>query len=170
VIFLGNLRKYHTIKKIWRLNPPYPLNASKSFILRLGKSRKPAASVFNIPVSECQTYLGIDIGRGAKPQDVATANLYKSANINLSQNYELHKCSISVKNYSIYCYGNVYCIETYLSVNSRLRQAHRYLTKSFHTDWNRIADLDGPNITSRLYTSFGLDSLEVVHRRRRNNF
>ena len=146
-------------------------NSTKSFILRLGKSRKPAVSVCGIPVSECQTYLGVDIGREAKPQEAATANLYKNANINLAQNYELHKCSLSVKNYSIYCYGNVYSIENFLSVNPRLRQAHRYLTKSVHTDWTRIADLGGPNITSRrLYTSYNLDSLEVIHRRRRNMF
>ena len=65
----------------------------------------------------------------------------------------------------------MYCIESLLSVNSRLRQAHRYLTKSVHTDWSRIADLPGPNITSRrLYVSYNLDSLEVIHRRCRNMF
>ena len=70
----------------------------------------------------------------------------------------------------IYSYGNVDGIENMLSVNSQLRQSHRYMTKRVHCDWPRFADLDGPNIRSRrLYTTFYLDSLEVIHRRRRMN-
>ena len=72
---------------------------------------------------------------------------------------------------SISSNGNVYYIENFLSVGPKLRQAHRYLTRSVHTNWIFIADLEGPNITSRkLYISFLLDSLEVIHRKRRNNF
>ena len=42
---------------------------------------------------------------------------------------------------------------------------------SVHDDWRQFADLDGPNIRSRrLYTVYELDSIEVIHRRRRNNF
>ena len=67
--------------------------------------------------------------------------------------------------------GNVYSIENFLSVDSRVRQAHRYMTKKVHTDWRQYADLDGPNIRSRrLYCVYDLDSLEVIHRFRRNNF
>ena len=146
-------------------------NASKSFILRLGKHRKPAISICNIPTSECQEYLGVNIGRAANQEKIATSYLYKNANVLLAQNRELHKCNISVKNVSVYCYGNIYSIENFLSVGPRVRQAHRYLTRSVHTDWRNFADLPGPNITSRcLYTTFYLDSLEVIHRRRRNNF
>ena len=146
-------------------------NASKSFILRLGKHRKPAVSLCGIPTSECQTYLGVDIGRAADQEKTAAASLYKNANVLLSQNSELHRCSVEVKNVSIYCYGNVYCVENFLTVGPKLRQAHRYLTKSVHTDWRVFADLEGPNITSRrLYTTYYLDSLEVIHRKRRNTF
>ena len=98
----------------------------------MGKHRKPAVSVCGIPTSECQRYLGVDIGRAADPQKAATSGLYKNANILLAQNTELHKCSNEVKNVSIYCYGNVYCIENLLMVSSKLRQAHRYLTRSVH--------------------------------------
>ena len=67
-----------------------------------------------------------------------------------------------MKNVSIYCYGNVYSIEIFLYVEPKLRAAHRYMTKSVHTDWRRYADLEGPNIRSQtLYTSFQLDSLKV---------
>ena len=58
----------------------------------------------------------------------------------------------------------------------RVRQAHRALVQSVHTDWRRFADLKDSegkpvNIRSRkLYTAYGLDSLEVLHRKRRNNF
>ena len=63
------------------------------------------------------------------------------------------------------------CIETMLEVSSQVRAAHRYLTRRVHTNWRDFADLPGPNIRSRrLYTVFDLDSIEVIHRRRRNNF
>ena len=125
----------------------------------------------NIPVSTCQLYLGVEIGPSADPQKAAAAQLYSNTNMLLAQNRELKKCSDTVKNYSVYCYGNVYCIENMLNVNSKLRSAHRYLTKSVHSDWIYYADLDGPNIRSRtLYVLNGLDSLEVIHRRRRNSF
>ena len=52
-----------------------------------------------------------------------------------------------------------------------MRAAHRYMTKRVHTGWRQHADLPGPNIRSRkLYTTYDLDSVEVLHRRRRNNF
>ena len=105
------------------------------------------------------------------PQGVATAKMYRNTNILLTQNRQLKKCCISVKNVCIYSYGNIYCLENMLSVSSRLRQSHRYMTKLVHTNWTDYADLDGPNIRSRqLYTVFQLDSLEVIHRRRRNVF
>ena len=87
------------------------------------------------------------------------------------QNKCLNKCSVNVKNVCINSYGNVYCLENELEISSRLRQAHRYMTKSVHKDWVLFADLDGPNIRSRqLYTVFNLDAIVVIHRRRRNNF
>ena len=89
----------------------------------------------------------------------------------LAQNKELFQCSLRIKNLSIVTYGSVYAIETFLSVDSRLRQAHRNLTRAVHKDWRRYADLPGPNIRSRrLYTVYELDSLAVIHRHRRNNF
>ena len=113
----------------------------------------------------------VEIGRAADQQKTSASNLYKNTNVLLAQNSELKKCSIIVKNMCIYAYGNVYCVENMLSVNSHLRQAHRYMTKLVHCNWLQYADLDGPNIRSRtLYTTFGLDSLEVIHRKRRNNF
>ena len=76
-----------------------------------------------------------------------------------------------IKNLAIITYGSVYAVETFLSVESHLRKAHRYLTRAVHRDWRSYADLPGPNIRSRrLYTVYDLDSLEVIHRRRRNNF
>ena len=84
---------------------------------------------------------------------------------------EKNCCSNSVKNVCIYSYGNLYSLENELSVSSKLRQAHRYMTQSVHRNWRLYADLDGPNIRSRrLYSVFRLDSLEVIHRRRRNVF
>ena len=146
-------------------------NASKSYILRLGKHRKQAVSVCDIPTAECYTYLGFDIGRSAKPQKVATSKLYKNSNILFAQNTDLQKCSVDVKNVCIYSYGNVYAIENLLCVDAPLRQAHRYMTKRVHCDWREYADLSGPNIRSRrLYSVYNLDSLEVIHRRRRNTF
>ena len=133
-------------------------NASKSCILRLGQNNKPAVSVCGVPVGEKYEYLGVEIGRHANPQAVATAKLYSSTNMLLTQNRELKKCCISVKNVSIYSYGNIYCLENFLSVPSPLRQAHRYMTKQVHTNWYDFADLDGPNIRSRrLYSVFQLD-------------
>ena len=76
-----------------------------------------------------------------------------------------------MKNIAIIAYSSVYCIENMLEVPSQVRAAHRYLTRRVHTNWRDFADLPGPNIRSRrLYTVFGLDSIEVIHRRRRNNF
>ena len=124
-----------------------------------------------IPTAESYEYLGVQVGRGADPQSAAASKLYKNTNILFAQNTDLKKCSIDVKNLSIYSYGNVYAIENLLCVNSRLRQAHRYMTKLVHCNWRQYADLDGPNIRSRrLYSVFQLDSLEVIHRKRRNNF
>ena len=75
------------------------------------------------------------------------------------------------KNLSINSYGTVYALESFTTVYSYLRQAHRYLTRSVHTDWHAYADLPGPNIRSRrFYSVYGVDSLEVQHRRRRNVF
>ena len=146
-------------------------NPTKSCIMRLGPHRKPPVSVCGIPTDESYLYLGADIGRESDPQKSAAAKLYMNTNLILSQNPELRKCSISVKNTCIYSYGNVYSIENMLNVDSRLRGAHRYMTKQVHCDWTQFADLDGPNIRSRsLYCSYNLDSLEVIHRRRRNNF
>ena len=83
----------------------------------------------------------------------------------------MKKCSIIVKNVCIDSYGNVYALENMLSVSSVIRNAHRYLTMSVHSNWRNFADLEGPNIRSRrLYTVFELDSLEVLHRRRRIKF
>ena len=146
-------------------------NSGKSWILRLGPHRKPAISVCGIPVTECHEYLGVEIGRKANPQNAAACKLYSRANTLISQNRNLKKCSISVKNVCIYSYGSIYCIENELNVSSKLRQAHRYMTKLVHADWPNFADLDGPNIRSRrLYTVFEIDSLEVIHRKRRNTF
>ena len=146
-------------------------NPSKSWILRLGPRRLAPVSVCGIPVSTCQTYLGVEIGPSADPQKAAACKLYVNTNVMILQNPDLKKCSPTVKNYSVFCYGNVYCLENLLSVNSKLRNAHRYLTKAVHNDWPLYADLDGPNIRSRtLYVLNGLDSLEVIHRKRRNNF
>ncbi len=70
----------------------------------------------------------------------------------------------------IYSYGNVYCLENELSVSSKLRQSHRYMTKAVHCGWVDFAD--GPSIRSRRLNKpvFELDSLEVIHRKRRNVF
>ena len=139
--------------------------------MRLGPHRKPPVSIYDIPTAESHEYLGVQIGRASDQQAAAAAKLYMCTNLINSQNPELKRCSLQVKNTCIYSYGNVYAIENMVQVNSRLRGAHRYMTKSVHNDWYRFADLDGPNIRSRsLYCYFQLDSLEVIHRRRRNNF
>ena len=146
-------------------------NKSKSFILRLGTNRKPPVSIMGIPVSECQEYLGVLIGRRADVQRFAAAKLFTKANVMAKENKELSRCSLPVKNLVVKSYGNVYSLETMLTVESRLRHAHRYLTQSVHKNWRSFADLPGPNIRSRrLYTVYELDSLEVLHRIRRNNF
>ena len=57
------------------------------------------------------------------------------------------------------------------NVDSKLWAAHCYITRVAHTNWRMYADLPGPNIINRkLYSSYGIDSLEVIHRKRRNNF
>ena len=89
----------------------------------------------------------------------------------LAQNRELKKCSHDVKNVVISSYGNVYSVENMISVGPKVLNAHRYLRKLVHSDWVQYADLDGPNIRSRtLYVLNNIDSLEVIHKRRRNNF
>ena len=146
-------------------------NHSKSCILLLGTSSLPPVSVHGIPVAESYTYLGVTVGRKSNPQQAAAATLYTRTHIMLQQNKELFKCSNSVKKIAITTYGSVYSVENLLSVDSCLRQAHRYLTRAVHKDWRQYADLPGPNIRSRrLYTVYGVDSLEVIHRKRRNNF
>ena len=65
----------------------------------------------------------------------------------------------------------MYSVENILTVPSNLRAAYRYLTKRIHTDGRQYADLTGPNIRSQqLYTVYGIDSIEVIHSRGRNNF
>ena len=97
--------------------------------------------------------------------------LYRNTNLLLAHNSQLRKCSLAVKNICINSYGNVYALENLLFVSSCVRNAHRYMTKRVHTNWVNFSDLDGPNIRSRrLYSVFQLDSIEVLHRRRRNNF
>ena len=146
-------------------------NKSKSWILRLGRNRHPAVSTRGIPTSECQEYLGVQIGRAADQQLFAASKLYSKANVMLVQNKELHRCSLSVKNIAINAYGSIYSLENLTDVDSRLRQAHRYITRAVHTDWRQYADLPGPNIRNRrLYSAYGLDSLAEIHRKRRNNF
>ena len=146
-------------------------NTGKSWILRLGPHQKPAVSVCGIPVTECREYLGVEIGRKADTQSAAAGKLYSRANTLMAQNGELNKCSLLVKNVCIKSYGNVYSIENELNVTSKLRQAHRYMVERVHPNWSDFADLEGPNIRSRrLYTVFGIDSLEVIHRKLRNNF
>ena len=146
-------------------------NASKSCIMRFGKHRKPAVSVCGIPITERYIYLGVEVGRAADPQKAAASKMYTNTHILLAQNYSLHKCNVSVKNMCIKTYGNVYSIENLQYIGPKLRQAHRYLTKSVHRNWRVFADLNGPEIRSRfLYTAYGLDSLEVIHRKRRNMF
>ena len=73
------------------------------------------------PTAKSYEYLGFQIGRGTDPQGTAAAKLYKNTNILFSQNADLKKCSLEVKNMCIYSYGNLYAIENLLSVNSRLR-------------------------------------------------
>ena len=109
-------------------------NPSKSWILRLGPHRKPSVSVCEIPTSECRKYLGVEIGPKADPERAAAAKLYANANMLLVQNRELKKCSLPVKNVSINCNGNIYALETMPQVSLKLCQAHRYLTKSVHSD------------------------------------
>ena len=146
-------------------------NASKSAILRLGPHKREPISVCGIPTTKSYTYLGAEIRRAVDQQKTSASKLYASTNILFAQNSEIKKCSVLVKNVCIYSYGSVYSIENMLSVNSHLREAHRYMTKQVHCDWPQYADLGGPNIRSRtLYTTYGLDSLEVIHRKRRNNF
>ena len=146
-------------------------NPGKSYILRLGTDRKPPVSVRGIPVTYAHEYLGVTIGTKADPQRFAAGKLFTKANIMAKENKELYRCSRPVKNLVVKSYGNVYALETFLNVGSHLRQAHRYLTQAVHKDWRSFADLPGPNIRSRrLYTVYELDSLEVLHRKRRNNF
>ena len=146
-------------------------NTGKSWILRLGRNNFPPVSVRSIPTSECQEYLGVLIGRGANQERQSASKLYSKTHVLLQQNKELHKCSEMVKNIAINSYGTVYALENFLSVGPHIRQAHRYLTRAVHTDWRQHADLPGPNIRNRtLYTAYNLDSLEVLHRKRRNAF
>ena len=146
-------------------------NPCKSFIMRLGPTKKPAVSILGIPTTESYRYLGFDIGRQSEPERTAAAKLYCKTNILLKQNKDLHSCSRDVKNTAINAYGNVYAVENLQEVSSRLRSAHRYLVRAVHTNWAQYADLPGPNIRSRrLYTAFGIPSLPEQHRKRRNLF
>lgn len=154
-----------------RLYHDIDFNPSKSRILRLGTERRRPVSVRGIPVSNSYEYLGVMVGRGSCPERFASSKLYTKANIMLKENKQLMQCNDDVKNLAVKSYGNVYALENFVEVGSKLRQAHRYLTQSVHQDWRSYADLPGPNIRSRrLYTVYNLDSLEVLHRRRRNNF
>ena len=110
------------------------INPSKSHILRLGRHRKPPVSVCGIPVSTCQEYLGVKIGSAADQEKEAASKLYSNANLMLAQNRELKKCSHDVKNVVISLYGDVYTVETMIFVGPKVRNTHRYLTKSVHSD------------------------------------
>ena len=111
------------------------------------------------------------IGRCANQARESASMLYKNTNIMFSQNKCLQKCSTHVKNIAINAYGSIYSLENMTEVPSYVRAAHRYMTRRVHSDWRQFADLPGPNITSRkLYTTYSLDSVEVVHRRSRNKF
>ena len=146
-------------------------NPGKSCILRLGTKRKAPVSVRGVPIVDSYEYLGVMVGNAADPQRHAAVKLYTKSNIMIKENNDLRRCSRNVKNLAITSYGNIYALENFIEVGPKLRQAHRYLTRAAHVDWRRYADLPGPNIRNRqLYTVYGLDSLEVLHRRRRNNF
>ena len=58
-------------------------NPSKSLILRLGRNSLLAVSVNSIPVTECCEYVGVMIGRAAKPQNTAATVLYTKTNTTL---------------------------------------------------------------------------------------
>ena len=80
-------------------------------------------------------------------------------------------CNSQVKNIAINTYGNVYAIETFTSCDSKLRAAHRYITRAAHSDWRQYSDLPGPNISSRrLYSAYNLNSIPEIHRWGRNKF
>ena len=146
-------------------------NPSKSRILRLGPHQKPAVSICNIPTAERYEYLGVEIGRDAKPLLNAAASLYCKSNVMITQNKDLKLCNNYVKNVAISTYGNVYAIETFVSIDSKLRAAHRFITRSAHSDWRQYADLQGPNISNRcLYSVYQLTSISEIHRWRRNKF
>ena len=72
-------------------------NPSKSCILRLGKTSKPAVSVNRIPVAESHDYLGVPVGRKADPFKTSATKLYTKTNIMIKENKELGRCSIYVK-------------------------------------------------------------------------
>ena len=85
----------------------------------------------------------------------------------IKENKQLQECNVAVKNVAISAYGSVYAIENFVSIDSKLCAAHRYLTCAAHTDWRLYVDLPGPAIRNRrLYTIYDIETILVIHRRR----
>ena len=94
----------------------------------------------------------------------------------IKQNTNLRLCARAIKNQVLNAYGGLYAIESFDKITSKMRAAHRYMTKNlFQTEWWQFADLTNNlgwmDITSRtLYAGMGLRSLPETHRWMKNNF
>ena len=154
------------------------LNDSKSIILRMGTkgAKSEPKSLDKIPTAKSAKYLGAYINDDIKEEARVVRCLYTRTNSIFRQNSNLRLCSMAIKTQVLNAYGGVYAIESFIKITSKMRAAHRLLTKNiFRTEWKEIADLNNNHgwvdIKSRtLYAGMRLRSLPETHRWMKNSF
>jgi hypothetical protein len=149
------------------------MNLSKSAILRLGLKRRKAVSFYDIPAVEKTTYLGSIISSDTDHEILrATKSLYIRSNILLKQNNQIKYCNKHIRKTFLNTFGNVYGIETFNQVSSKMTNSHRYMAKILFPEYKSHLDINNIDITSRkLYKIVTCStSLPEQHRIRLNNF
>jgi len=149
------------------------MNPSKSAILRMGFKKRKPVSFYGIPAVEKTMYLGSIISSDADHEILrATKSLFIRSNILLKQNHQIKFCNKNIRKTFLNTFGNVYAIETFNQVSSKMTNSHRYMTKILFPEYKSHLDINNIDITSRkLYQIISSStSLPEQHRIRLNNF
>jgi len=150
------------------------MNPSKSAILRLGYKKLKPISFYNIPSVDKVSYLGSTISQNLDDEVVrANKSLYTRTNLLFKQNVNIRYCKPDIKNIVLNSFGNVYAIETFAKLSSKMTNAHRFMTKTLFPEFRRYLDINNKDIRSRtLYKIVcpNSNSLPEIHRLRRNKF
>ena len=131
------------------------MNPSKSFILRMGYKKQPVSTFDNIPTTDATRYLGAQIAKFQKLQDReedsrCCRQIYTATNLILSHYKHIKYLDSSAKNALISAFGVPYGIELRPEVSSKMRRAHRFMTKKFYPRSFFIKDANNYDISSTM--------------------